>query len=128
MISFRPVVEDGLSSRRAREEICFSNTLHLWIQACAVSSRLLWSQEAAAAGIAIPFSWLSSASGFAIGWLARAAILNITTVELRSALIALRNYPWSRTVGKTGPALLELRRHCITASEFRFKLYRPRSL
>src|SRR5438132_10068094 len=56
MILFGPVVDDGVSSRGEREEICFSNGS---IQGSfseaglCVSSCLSWSKRAAAVGIAI---------------------------------------------------------------------------
>jgi hypothetical protein len=71
MISFRPVVEDGVSSRREKEKICFSkarsplNSGTFFSKLLRGSSCLSWSNKAAAVGIAIPFSWRGGASGFA---------------------------------------------------------------
>ena len=59
MISFGPVVDDGVSSRREREEICFSKRVTFEFRevfrklATAVNSCLSWSKRAAAVGIAI---------------------------------------------------------------------------
>ena len=99
MISFRPVVEDGVSSRRKGEEIWLSKTRSP-LNSRKFSVRCLHGQlvplltrRAAGVGITIPFSlWpcvgLRAASA---DW--HSLRSSISQGGLRSALIALRSYP-----------------------------------
>ena len=70
MISFRPVVDDGVSSRREREEICFSkwvtfvNSGKFFVSWPLRSARATLGPKTPAVGTAIQFSWLARALGF----------------------------------------------------------------
>jgi hypothetical protein len=103
MISSRPVVEDGVSSRRERVEICFSKT-RVAFEFWEVFSRLpprsarvslrpkgppQWGLRYRSRGLSVRRA--SCGFGRSADWHSRRS--SISQRGLRSALIALRSYP-----------------------------------